>query len=827
MKLNNLKRVYANIANTCGLAENVESASTAKAVDQIARGVFAMEDYLSYRYFDAENNLFINDGNACGFMLEISPIVGVDDTVCKNLSHFFNDELPEGSYLQFLLVASHEVDDILNYWSAARNNPDPILNKITKRRAEFVKERAISFGISDGRIARDYRIFVSYSTILDTKNNSKSGVTSFRDSFINKLESLQLAPRICEAPDLIKLARTMLQPELATGGDASYNPLELLSRQIILPANLQVLEEEQIRHESSNLVSRIYHIKELPEEFSLAETINLLGDSTRSGMGIPARFIISYAVSGNIGKSASSMIVTRGKKVIDASEKWYSHGNRDIKREAAEWQDINDRASSGGERFLSESWSLMITSTPESIDIVSQNLINLYNGNNFRLGSSRNLQLPSLLSMLPLQQGLMWNIIDKFRLTTRLVLSREVIARLPIHGEWKGVPKSGVLLHARRGQLFNFNPFYKISSGNYNICIFAPSGGGKSVFLQELAVSLMAQNTRMFILDIGKSFANICTLLGGEIIQFGRKSLFSLNPFASFYKGMSGDDKDEFLKCTKGLLEVMCGIGDDARGAAELEKAIVLALLENDYKLDISSFAEFLEKSEKSVLQKYGATLYPYTKDGLYGKYFSGGRHATFKELITVFEFEEIKNEPKLLSIVLQILLMEVTNQFLCGDRQTPFMIIVDEAWMLLDFAASFFAAFVRTVRKYGGSLVICVQNFMDLHKTAEHRTILENSTWTILLKQDEKGLGAFKESEAFRDMIPLIKSISLSPNKYAEALLYTTGVTVVGKLVLDDYSNALFSTDASDFNFLKNKTEEGIGLDEAVEQLVSFKRKR
>lgn len=46
-----------------------------------------------------------------------------------------------------------------------------------------------------------------------------------------------------------------------------------------------------------------------------------------------------------------------------------------------------------------------------------------------------------------------------------------------------------------------------------------------------------------------------------------------------------------------------------------------------------------------------------------------------------------------LLSIVLQILLMEVTNQFLCGDRQTPFMIIVDEAWMLLDFAAGFFAA--------------------------------------------------------------------------------------------------------------------------------------
>lgn len=150
---------------------------------------------------------------------------------------------------------------------------------------------------------------------------------------------------------------------------------------------------------------------------------------------------------------------------------------------------------------------------------------------------------------------------------------------------------------------------------------------------------------------------------------------------------------------------------------------------------------------------------------------------------MTVFEFEEIKNDPKLLSIVLQILLMEVTNQFLTGNRQTPFMIIVDETWMLLDFAASFFAAFVRTVRKYGGSLVICVQNFMDLHKTVDHQTILENSTWTI------------------------------------------TGVTVIGRLVLDDYSQALYSTDPSDFNFLRQKTAQGISLDEAVEQLALKKK--
>ena len=842
MNLNHLKPIIPNLAGFFGLTEEVESLSTMQAIRQLTSGTTPLDDYLSYRYYDAEKELFISDGNVVGFMVEIAPIVGVDDGLYKNLQHFFNDELPEHSYLQFLLVASHEVEGILQHWQSSRTNQSPLLEKITKKRADFIRQQAINFGSSDGRIARDFRIFVSFSQIIMAKDVGLSAITSFKAQLLSKFESLQLAPQICDASDLIALVRTMLQMQLAAGPQAKanlvvdpisldnqasakaiYDPKTLLSRQMIHPAQVQQISENEIRHLSSNLTSRCYHIKELPLNFSLLQMINLLGCNVRSSMGIAARFIISYTVASNIGNTSAHSLRSRGKKLIESADKWYSKNDRSLKREAAEWQDIIDR-SNEGERFLTDYFQLMVTSTNDTIDVVEQSLVSLYNMNNFKLAVTQNLQFPAQLSMLPLQQALMWNSLKLFKLT-RLVLSKEVIARLPIHAEWKGVPKSGVLLHGRRGQLFNFNPFYKLSSGNYNICIFAPSGGGKSVFLQELAVSQMAQNTRVFILDIGQSFANICQLLDGEMIQFGRNAPFSLNPFASFHKEMNPNDKDEFLKCTKGLLEVMCNVGDDARGAADLEKAIVAALLESHYTLDISSFARFLENSKSSTLRKYGATLYPYTKEGLYGKYFSGSRVASFKRLITVFEFEEIKNDPKLLSIVLQILLMEVTNQFLTGDRQTPFMIIVDEAWMLLDFAASFFAAFVRTVRKYGGSLVICVQNFTDLQKTQDHKTILENSTWTILLKQDEKGLGAFRESEAFKDMIPLIRSISLSPGKYAEMLLYTTGVTVIGRLVLDDYSNALYSTNSDDFNFLKRKREQGATLDDAIEELVLRKK--
>ena len=838
MSLNNLPPIISNLANYFGLEEKVESSSSVTAIQQLSAGITPLEDYLSYRYYDKEKEIFISDGKTSGFMVEIAPIVGVDDGLYKNLQHFFNDELPEHSYLQFLLVASHEVEDILSFWQRGRTNKAPLLEKITKKRADFIRQQAINFGQSDGRIARDFRIFVSFSQVIDAKDELLASITNFKGQLMSKFEALGLAPQVCDADDLILLVRTMMQMELQAKPANSnlsldldyqvsnkpvYDPRILLSKQMLNPAYMQQVSEGEIKHLSTSLTSRCYHLTELPERFSLLQMINLLGCNTRSSMGIAARFIISYTVASNITKMGAHSLCSRGRKLIDSAERWYSKNDRGLKREAAQWQDIIDR-SNEGERFLTDHFQLMVTTTSDTIDIVEQSLMSLYNVNNFKLAITQNLQLPALLSIMPLQQALMWSSLKSFKLTT-LRMSKEVIARLPIHAEWKGVPKSGVLLHGRRGQLFNFNPFYKLNSGNYNICIFAPSGGGKSVFLQELAVSQMAQNTRMFILDIGQSFANICELLDGEMIKFGKNAPFSLNPFASFHEGMNSDDKDELLRCTKSLLEVMCNVGDNARGAADLEKAIVTALLESNYSLDISSFAKYLENSKSTILQKYGATLYPYTKEGLYGKYFSGSKIASFKSLITVFEFEEIKNDPKLLSIVLQILLMQVTTQFLTGSREIPFMIVVDEAWMLLDFAASFFAAFGRTVRKYGGSLVICVQNFTDLQKTEDHKTILENSTWTILLKQDEKGLGSFKESEAFKDMIPLIRSISLSPGKYAEMLLYTTGVTVIGRLVLDDYSNALYSTNSEDFSFLKRRREQGVTLDDAVEELVLKKK--
>jgi type IV secretory pathway VirB4 component len=226
------------------------------------------------------------------------------------------------------------------------------------------------------------------------------------------------------------------------------------------------------------------------------------------------------------------------------------------------------------------------------------------------------------------------------------------------------------------------------------------------------------------------------------------------------------------------------------------------------------------------ILQNFATSLYSYTPEGVFGKYFSGENAAHFNKPITIFEFEHVKDQPKLISIILQTLLMQITSQFLSGDRSQKFMIIVDEAWMLLDHCAAFLAAIARNLRRYGGSLIVCTQCFADLQTAGDtesnnnhRRAIFENSAWKINLPP-----GSFTDFEAhseFKDKVPLLKSLSFERGKYSEMLLSSAGIDVVGRLILDPFSAAVFSTESGDFNFLEKQEREGIPMEEAIDNLI------
>lgn len=507
-------------------------------------------------------------------------------------------------------------------------------------------------------------------------------------------------------------------------------------------------------------------------------------------------------------------------------EKPYSRHNKALHQEAVEWREIIHRLVTE-DNILSDSWTLIISAKEKDIDRCCSEIESVYNGIGWKIKSLDYFHLESILGNLPMQATSYWPHLKRKKLV-QPALSSEVVAKLPVHGEWYGVPLSGVPLIGKFGQLFNWNPYHRLGAGNFNISVNGPSGVGKSVFLQSLAETMLASNIRVFILDIGQIYSSLAKLLGGEIIEFGAQSSFTINPFVGLKKGMNELDFNELVVCAKELLAIMCGANGEYE-LASLEKAIKEAAAASDYKLDLEKFVEFLIASEEELLLRFATSLFSYTPDGVYGKYFSSKKPAKFDKSITIFEFEHIKDQHKLISIILQTLLMQITSQFLTGDRSQKFMIIVDEAWVLLDFCAGFLAAFARNLRRYGGSLVVCTQCFADLQTAGDtqdnnnhRRAIFENSAWKVNLPPNS--FNDFEAHSEFKEKVPLLKSLSFEQGVYSEMLLSSSGIDVVGRLMLDSFSNVVFSTESTDFTFIKKQEEEGIPIEKIMDNLIKEK---
>ena len=890
-----IEKHFSKFAKFCGFKVEGERgydpmAQTMEALEQDTKGAKPLSSSLLYKFAEDSSGVVFSEGSI-GCWFEIDPIVGSNDSIEKNFTLFFADELPAGGYLQFLIIASHEVEHILDMWQSGRKYGGLPLEKMTAYRRHFIENLAMDFAsANDGRLVRNYRSFVTYS-IKDGGDKSVESLIKFKKKLENKLRAENLNPRSCTSADLIAVGRDLLQMNLSkktVKQQPKYNIFNNLADQILEPLVPNTVEIDQIIHHNTGLVSKIFAPSEQPESSWLTQMINLLGDENR---GIPGRFVISYTVANNLGAKGASAMDAAGSRAIHASNMSYTKNDLVAQEEARQWVEVKALVKKG-ESYLQESMLIMLTAPKEEIDVAEEVLKSLYNTNDWKLKLCKRIGRVASLAMLPMMQYSYWPCLKFFRLT-RYALSGQVVGKLPIQGEWKGVPISGALLIGRRGQLFNFKPYFRIGGGgNYNICMMAPPGSGKSFFLQELVQSMLAQDVAVFVLDIGASYKNICKLLGGELVQFNQNCDISLNPFAALSgsgaryskalellkcetdieeivkitgltlekiealdfgnKSSSGESKEtdgiEILSIpaasgseikthfvtkdsviyAKSMLAAMCGVVGAARGEALIERAIIEGVSRFGEQLDISKLATVLSNlKDKNNDPVEGAStmadsLYPYTEDGIHGRFFASGVDASFKKMLTVFELEELQNDKPLLGVVLQVILMQITMQFLCGDRSRRFMLIVDEAWMILDFAASFLERFARTVRKYGGSLVVCTQDLTSFSNSCGTRNsqaaVLECSTWKLILQQNADGMKAFSASDSYKKYMPLIESVrKCSQNKFSEVLINTAGATVVGRLATEAYSTSLFSTENGDFSFLLQKEKEGLTKHEAI----------
>lgn len=790
-----------------------------KTVTSLISNPTPKSELFPYSYYEEETDLFYTESGTLGFVFEGEPVCGMDESFYKQLSLICDDGLPLNASLQTLLLASDDLSPQIALWKKARVSQSDIVKSLEASKEAFYKD--YNNDTKRHFKHRNYRLFFIYSK----KDAKKDEVLSFKDKLESILRALKMDVRALGAKDFLELIHDLVS--YGSSKKPVYNKTQLLSDALVdVSQSLRVTDKDLLHGE--DYVSRLYECKDGCSYFSLETIPNLIGDTENESLNLPCRFALSYTLSHTVSSSKQESLKVKGEMAVKQAKGVMARFNKSIEDEGAEWDSVLNDNLKKRERFLKSSFTILLTAKREKIDTAEQNLISLFKKEDMRVSPLSYFHLPSLLSLCPfLVTESLSHLLSHFGLL-KTCLSSEAKALMPIACEWKGGKNGGQLFTGRRGQLFAWDSFERGS--NYNVCVVGESGSGKSVFLQDFVCSHLARGARVFVVDIGRSFQKTCEILGGDFLEFQSDSNISLNPFTRIPE----DDKtlrDDSLSLLKTVIAKMVApkSGTEDIQDALISKSLFRAFEKDGQNTTLDSLSEALRCDGKRG-EDLATMLFEFTEEGSYGKFFSGPSTISFKNDLTVLEFEELRERPELGAVIMQMLALQILQQVYLGDRKRRFLILFDEAWYALSHFPKMLESMARTVRKYNGALILGTQSLNDFYTesdtvTADDRarmSVIENSAWRVLLKQKSASAETARKLGFENHGVRLIKSLHTKDKEYSEALIcQSEREYFVGRLMLDKFSQVLYSSHPMIFSRIHSHKKNGLSTAEAINAIA------
>lgn len=700
-------------------------------------------------------------------------------------------------------------------------------------------------------------------------NETIESLKRTRQNFTSLLETIGFGSHIIQAEELIRFLDEILNANSTDSFESSktYNPIELLNKQIINHENDIEVNEDSITLHASNstkkAVAKCFSIKEYPESFSQDKAINLIGDYESDLGQIPCPFLQTIIIYFPYhSDKQKDKIRTLNIKLQKNKENPFYRFFPEVSEKAEEYAFVRKQMEAG--QKLVDIWNqVMLIGSQDIIDTASRNLLSLYGRSGFTICIDKYFSLQSFLGFLPFtaSEGLFQDL--KAAKRTDKVLSWTCANIAPLQGEPKGhTNKPCMLLFGRRGQVHFFHPFLAPSGGNFNTCIVGKSGSGKSFFMQDYMESLAGLGARMIVVDDGQSFQRMCLNLKGKYIEFAEGNNICLNPFTllgakkellltkkaeddteDFSDNNDNQAKhtfyDEIVHFIKQLIKSIITEEDALCSKEESEligSAVEEAIKRKRDKATLLTVSEILleeyNNTTKRATRPQSITDLHYNISlkmnaftiGEYSKYFNGKANIEIDTDCVVFELSHIKNKPDLQKVVTLYASFLGFKEMYLGNKNIIKSFVVDEAWALLagKEMSKFMEEMARRARKYNGQLVIATQNIDDFYKSAATTAILQNSDYLCILAQKPESITALEKSGKIGDMSPHLKNTLLSvktkKGQYSEVLIYAHGSYFVARLIVDPFSAKLYSSDAKEFKQIEELMQSGLSLTEALE---------
>lgn len=793
----------------------------------------AFSDLLSYRLYDPEQNLFHNEGSV-GFILECAPFVSPD--MFQQLRMAVTSYCPSEGSVQFISWASPNIDATLGKWAARKHVTTPLAKRMTDHRIR--KLRAMTHGSNAmiKAVPHNRRIFViGWVDALSSPSVEKS-VLEFRRNLQLALggetECVNVQPG-----DFIQVLAEVFHARPEAGGLAMDYDEELPLNYQVPGAGIAVGRDGLTFLCDQPVSASCASVRAVPAEWDARLGLLFNGSPERPNDAPHGPVLMSLVARGIPTQSATNDITVKRAKLEHQKSTKFGNFVTDLAGKAQETANLHSEIERG-ERMFETVMSVCAFASgdiDESRAALAE-MVKIFSVVGIVLERDSFLQLPLMLGALPFQtsKGVMADFARASRVRKRK--GAAVVSLAPMHGEWSGFGKySSMLLVGRQGQVFDWDNFE--SSGNYNVAVVGKSGAGKSVFMQELICCIYGGGGRVLIIDDGYSFKTTCDLFGGQWMGIGASEDFRMNPFSmlDFNALDAAEYRADALELITRVVATMANLGEQREGrVAGIEEefisdgcAYVLDTMGGAGTItDVVAYLEARLETEprlKDVITK----LKRYARGGIYGQMFDGPANVSIKSTFTVFELSELKGHKELEAVVLQIIMFLGTELMFKTDRATRVAILIDEAWDMLDgFGTSgFLEGVVRRARKYSGALITGTQSLDDYWKNAGARVCYENSDWLVALSQKPEVIDQLVSDG--RLTIPpgiahALKTLVKVPGEFSELAIRGPEGFIFGRLVLDPYSIAVFSTKGETVARLKDLREtRGLAMEDALEVLI------
>ncbi|EAH5673589.1 TraC family protein [Campylobacter jejuni] len=803
---------------------------------------YKFSDFLPYMSYDSQKEYYINNDNSFGTVFLCSPRIRMGESTAVAVEEMLG-KLPENMFIQFTLFGSKNIKDLVEYWKymhlerADRENNE-LLFKAIKNMGEFYYSKTKE-GISNSMATR----LKNYYLLVSIKSNSEEDVISYKHILKNILTSNNFSPVVAEPEVLKPMLYELFNGNHDINNIPNYDRTCYLNRQVIMPTTEMLIKDDELKIDGRSFISLTP--QSFPQEAHIADFGEKLGDYISRALDnnqFKDTFLITASVCA-LSKKKTARV--KGNHSMLLTQKWSENIFRQFAAARKESVSILERIDNQKEKLYAFDLNVIVSGDNyNEASLNASTIISYWNkggGKAIVLDEALGIHQLNLIASLPMgiNKEYMFDITAKYR----SMFPDQISQFIPLEADFKlNIPN--LILFSRRAQIAGLDLF--VSNSNYNAYLVATSGAGKSVLLNMLAFNSYARNDRIFIIDQDNSFSKLCDTIDGQYLALDPLQPISFNPFS----GLKNNDRESFMDDLNYLSDLIYMLGssknqDRALEDEKLIKAKTQAIMEELFlskgnTMEVTDIRDELAKVDDQRFRDFADQLRPFCKEGIYGKYFNGPCEFNIEKEFIVTEFKGLEGHNDLRDPLIMLLIYHINQlMYMSSDRKSRIQIIIDEAHRFLGKNPKmddFIEQAYRRARKYDASVIIATQGFDDIYNAKDGglsragTVIINNSAYKIFMKQTETSVNMLIKSEVFslsETDKEILRSIMTLKGEYSELFLMTPDdVKLPYRLVMDKYFYYLTTTDPKDKAKIKELTDQGIPLGEAIELLANTKTK-